>query len=100
MLSAIKAPSEMLYLTESGRTESVVTLITPVLSTVVVDAVSVTVSVFALEHAVNPATAKIIRNFMYIPKRKFNHTLIGRASVLHKVVFGIAPNFPAGRAIC
>lgn len=70
MLSAIKASSEMLYLTESVRTESVVTLITPALSTVVVAEVSATVSVFALEHAVIAITAKTIKTFMCIPKEK------------------------------
>ena len=70
MLSAIKASSEMLYLAESAGTESIVTLMTPALSTVVVAAVSVTVSVFALEHAAIVMTAKTIRTFMYIPKEK------------------------------
>jgi hypothetical protein len=60
----------MLYLTESGRTESTVTLITPALSTVVVAVVSVTVSVFALEHAAIVMTAKTIKTFMCIPKEK------------------------------
>jgi hypothetical protein len=60
----------MLYLTESAGAESTVTLMTPALSTVVVAVVSVTVSVFALEHATIVMTANTIKTFMYIPKEK------------------------------
>jgi hypothetical protein len=69
-ISSIKDSSETLYLAESGRTESTVTLMTPALSTVVVAAESATVSVFALEHAVIVMTAKTIKTFMCIPKEK------------------------------
>jgi hypothetical protein len=69
MLSAIEASSEMLYFVLSGFTESAVTCTAAIVSTLAVAVVSVT-SVFALEHAAIPTTARTIRNFMRIPKEK------------------------------